>query len=489
MQTFAWKRKPPVRIFSNISVPSLCHRYDSQRAFVSRSLRSVGAQAQPTIGAPDDAYEQEADRVADEVMRMPEKSLQHRPLKEETEELRQAKKDVGHSPKVTPSLASKIGSTQGGGQPLSASERAFFEPRFGHDFSRVRIHTDARAAESALAVAARAYTVGQDVVFGAGTYGPATKDGRRLLAHELTHVIQQGNASAVPAEPNIGAADNVNCHLAFPMAERIMGGPSDRISPNLRRIRLQRSPDVGFVVHRLDRNMGQLDNPEDDGAASVSWPLSFSVTAPLEAEADVEVTGAAGDPCVLYHVGFLQTVHQQWLHLYYWGQSAGHGSTIVRYGVPLPIRDGDPATMWYEPALNAVPAHCNSHARPSINDYPTLFLVPKVRMNALTGQPNYLTGVSRGMHFVTTLVAAAVHPAGLAAPVVQPLRFFYWNYLMDITFQSNHAEPNAAWPFVWKKNKAHPGGIHSGADPAVPYFTAPTAVYNANLVPNVNERA
>src|ERR1700730_4092879 len=78
------------------------------------------------------------------------------------------------------------------GQPLDPGTRAFMEPRFGHDFSQVRVHTDAKAAESALAVNAVAYTVGQNhIVFGAGRYAPTNYAGRRLLAHELTHTIQQ----------------------------------------------------------------------------------------------------------------------------------------------------------------------------------------------------------------------------------------------------------------------------------------------------------
>jgi Domain of unknown function (DUF4157)/Putative peptidoglycan binding domain len=78
------------------------------------------------------------------------------------------------------------------GQPLDIETRAFMEQRFGHDFSHVRVHTDGQAAESARAVNALAYTVGRDVVFGAGQHAPQTEAGRRLLAHELTHVVQQG---------------------------------------------------------------------------------------------------------------------------------------------------------------------------------------------------------------------------------------------------------------------------------------------------------
>lgn len=78
------------------------------------------------------------------------------------------------------------------GQPLDTATRAFMESRLGHDFGPVRIHQDGAAAESARAVSARAYTVGRDVVFGAGEYRPQTTAGKRLLAHELTHVVQQG---------------------------------------------------------------------------------------------------------------------------------------------------------------------------------------------------------------------------------------------------------------------------------------------------------
>lgn len=83
------------------------------------------------------------------------------------------------------------------GHPLDAGTRAFMEPRFGYDFSQVRVHTDAQAAESARAVNALAYTAGRDVVFGAGQYAPETSEGQRLVAHELSHVVQQQSTPAV----------------------------------------------------------------------------------------------------------------------------------------------------------------------------------------------------------------------------------------------------------------------------------------------------
>ncbi len=96
------------------------------------------------------------------------------------------------------------------GQPLDAGTRAFMEPRFGHDFSRVRVHTDARAAESARVANALAYTVGKDIVFGTGQYVPGITEGKRLLAHELTHVVQQASTENMPpARLSIGNCDDM----------------------------------------------------------------------------------------------------------------------------------------------------------------------------------------------------------------------------------------------------------------------------------------
>ena len=100
------------------------------------------------------------------------------------------------------------------GQPLDAATRSFMEPLFGHDFSGVRVHTDGRAAESARAVNAMAYTIGPDVVFGEAQYESGTPQGKQLLAHELTHVVQQrdghaGNGISSPADTSEQEAASV----------------------------------------------------------------------------------------------------------------------------------------------------------------------------------------------------------------------------------------------------------------------------------------
>lgn len=110
---------------------------------------------------------------------------------EKDEKIIQNKGQTGEIKKVTPDLESRINTLKGGGQPLPESVRAFFEPRFGYDFSRVRIHAGDRAADVARVVNARAFTLGWDIMFGTGQFATGTNTGQRLLAHELTHVVQQ----------------------------------------------------------------------------------------------------------------------------------------------------------------------------------------------------------------------------------------------------------------------------------------------------------
>ena len=99
----------------------------------------------------------------------------------------------GKAPSLTPAASRTIQSQQGAGQPLSAAERSFFEPRLGHDLGAVRVHDDSAARSAARDISAQAFTYGQDVYFGAGRYRPGTESGRELLAHELAHTVQHGD--------------------------------------------------------------------------------------------------------------------------------------------------------------------------------------------------------------------------------------------------------------------------------------------------------
>ncbi len=118
--------------------------------------------------------------------------LLNKRLEEEEEEIIKAKAVPGHPPEVASDIGARISAIREGGQLLPRTAQAFFESYFCHDLSQVRLHTGPRAAELAYEVKARAFTKGQDILFGAGQYAPDTLDGKKLLAHELTHVIQQG---------------------------------------------------------------------------------------------------------------------------------------------------------------------------------------------------------------------------------------------------------------------------------------------------------
>lgn len=184
-----------------------------------------------TISQPGDAFEREADRVAEEVMSLPQATdvggtatLGAPPTisrwvgqrdanhigrqsaedeqadaaaspEEEFDEsnLLSLKEADGSSHAPSPGVAAQIQSMRGSGQPLAPNLRDFFEPRFQRDFSQVRVHTGSRAAQTTQALNARAYTLGRDIAIAPSEYQPETSAGRLLLAHELTHVVQQAD--------------------------------------------------------------------------------------------------------------------------------------------------------------------------------------------------------------------------------------------------------------------------------------------------------
>jgi Domain of unknown function (DUF4157) len=145
------------------------------------------------VGATTDPLEREADRVAEQVMRVPGSPSVSGKSRVEADS--------------APAIVHDV--LQSGGEPLDRTTRSFFEPRFRRDFSSVRIYADSQAASSAKDVAAKAYTVGNKIVFNSGQYTPHTQEGRKLLAHELTHVVQQGGAANHSSEIEANSAARV----------------------------------------------------------------------------------------------------------------------------------------------------------------------------------------------------------------------------------------------------------------------------------------
>ncbi len=192
--------------------------------FFNRENKSF-FQAKLSINQPNDVYEQEADAMADKVMRMkddnPAQSSFFKPsainvqrkchhCKEEEKKQLQRKEINNDETVTTSSTENYISSINGKGRSLSTDERKFFEPRFGYDFSSVQLHTNAEANQSAKNINALAYTHQNNIVFNANQYQPNNNDGKKLLAHELTHVVQQQSTSinrsniqrAIPRSPS-----------------------------------------------------------------------------------------------------------------------------------------------------------------------------------------------------------------------------------------------------------------------------------------------
>jgi hypothetical protein len=258
---------------------------------VAPSSKASAASTSLRIGEPNDAFEQEADRVADEVIAGsgPQWSLSRMnigvPLQRKCscggsgkcEECSKEKSGATlqrwaagpAAPAVAPSIVHEV--LRSPGQPLDSQTRAFFEPRFGHDFSRVRIHTGARAAESALAVNALAYTLGNTIVFGPERDAPEGPMGRRLLAHELAHVVQQNGATSGGISV---LAPNRNAEQEAGNASRSVGNAQ---MPEIR----QRISSV--QLSRATANGGTPPPPgsaKDGGGAASSVPPNVSGTKP-----------------------------------------------------------------------------------------------------------------------------------------------------------------------------------------------------------------
>ncbi|MFC2008189.1 DUF4157 domain-containing protein [Chloroflexota bacterium] len=171
--------------------------------YVQRLLGSMAIQAKVAINPPNDIYEQEADRVAKVVTRTTDSQL-HRQPEEEEEEVQAQSAQAKPAP-VSEDLEKRINDAKGGGQPLAERIREPMEEAFGADFSDVRVHTDLEADELNQQLSAKAFTTDQDVFFRQGEYSPSSDTGRKLLAHELTHVVQQGGRKHYQRRTNTGS--------------------------------------------------------------------------------------------------------------------------------------------------------------------------------------------------------------------------------------------------------------------------------------------
>lgn len=316
---------------------------------------SGAATRQLTLSQPGDAQEREADSVADRVMRMREPTspalsnppsargstsiltmervytdceavvstherTDQLPFSDDTMHVHRSAGAYG-SRQVSASVAASIHDMKGGGAPLPVATRAFFEPRFDADLSHVRVHTGTRAAQTATSISAKAFTVGSDIAFAAGEYAPASHEGQRLLAHELTHVLQQngGQPQHAPVAreldqslPSVGGIIDDHTTFGF-LDEKELGRNLARCLPNastltaqvLKELSSSDRDDVSYeIVVALGGRLSTVDEglrmtfvrelvggivtDDEEGAAANVW-ISFDTDLPKTAERNREL--------------------------------------------------------------------------------------------------------------------------------------------------------------------------------------------------------
>jgi len=224
--------------------------YDSSRVPLPSNTDS-NIRPKLMVNTPGDAHEQEADRVAAQVMEMSssqpavQEMMQGVDAEPIQAKLSQPQTEEGNAFESSNGLETQLSSSSGGGNALPDGVRTFMEPRFGADFSQVRVHADEAAARKSSALNARAFTRGPDIFFNRGQYAPEASTGRQLLAHELTHVVQQshlpsGDSVGLPLQCESMISDRE--HFLFAGQEGGSGfGFSDLVSAVQRRYRLDRS--------------------------------------------------------------------------------------------------------------------------------------------------------------------------------------------------------------------------------------------------------
>ncbi|MBD2534948.1 DUF4157 domain-containing protein [Nostoc flagelliforme FACHB-838] len=253
------------------------------------SRMSLRLQTRLTVNQPGDIYEQEADRVAGQVMqRMSEsvnrQSIQREALPEEKDQLQMKSLADSITPVVqrkggggiaaTSELETSIQQARGGGQLLSDDIRQPMEQAFGTDFSSVKIHTDSRSDHLNQSVQARAFTTGQDIFFRQGEYSPGSDGGKELLAHELTHVVQQNGGAVQPKSiPDQGVKNNKIQTKAFLTSPSIEQPIQRRENPQQQPERdNQGQVEQATVKADVQNREGQRQAPVNKGVAAASPP-------------------------------------------------------------------------------------------------------------------------------------------------------------------------------------------------------------------------
>lgn len=267
---------------------------------VQRFARGGTALARLTVSTPGDRDEREAEEVAARLMASDApvqvgaaQALLHRQCaacaaaaapRGDEEELTVHRQADSTAAAPRSAAGAPVPRRPGGGTPLPGPVRAFFEPRFGRDLGGVRLHTDASAAASARALAANAYTVGDDIVFDTGRYAPDTPTGRRLLAHELTHVVQHAGSPVLHREASAAAPER--------------GGLLDTLTGGARAVGEAVQSGAGAVVRTVAGGAQAVAGAVTEGVADIGQMLGIPAPAEGSPQTVRTLAGVLGHPAV-----------------------------------------------------------------------------------------------------------------------------------------------------------------------------------------------
>ena len=289
---------------------TLQHRLGNQgtQAFAARAVARAAAPGMPSAGGaatgqlsvsqPGDAHEVEADRMADAVMSAPSphtnanitaspqtasRATTHRTCAQCDDESEQKGGGLIHREPSSTSpievasaaVATNIHAMEGGGHALPETTRAYFEPRFGANLSHVRVHTGGRAEQTAKSINAKAFTVGPNIAFGSGHYSPESQEGRKLLAHELTHVMQQDRGPAIQRDvlDDVGDAVSSVAGTVSDVASDAVDVVSDVASGAANKVSDLVSDAADAVTGVVDTLIGKLRGAFDSalGQINAAW--------------------------------------------------------------------------------------------------------------------------------------------------------------------------------------------------------------------------
>ena len=459
------------------SAPKLSRQRTAGKAVTAQPLAAHPIQTKLEVSTPGDALEREAERMAHLVMSMPASGTRassaagNEPQRESQDtslhpfisgSLSRAAIESTRTPSVTPEFERNLHVQRGGGRALSRSDRDFFESRFGHDFSGVRVHDDANAHRAAGEVNAQAFTHGRDIYFNRGKYQPGTSAGRHLLAHELVHTIQQTNSGGLSAREGVtvGRSDDLHEQQAEAIATRVAQRDTS-ISGDYSRQKITRTGDPGQLwVQRL--SLGGVWSGITGAVSTVGGAVGSAAQAVgrgiVSAGHSVYSAGAAA-------VGAI---------------TAGIGSLAQLLGIPAPA-EGSPAVLdlllsvLRNPLVMALPG----------------FVFPAALAATLAGMRSFLSTVWRVMQnpapliegIKTSLGAMISNVPALARTLAQRAVTFSPPWLVHLRGIWRHLEPKLQylasnwwqvikdtawdmlwpWPGVWEDLKKIWTHIKSGA--------------------------